>query len=63
MCKHTDQIKELQLKLALEQQMRKEAAKLTNSLEDCKHLLKEKEAHCKYLEKLLDESFKEVIIE
>lgn len=60
MCKHIDQVKHLQLRLISEQEMKKEAAKLTRSLDDCKQLLKVKEAHCKYLEKLLDEAFREV---
>lgn len=62
MCKHIDQVKHLQLRLISEQEMEKEAAKLTRSLDDCKQLLKVKEAHCKYLEKLLDEAFREVCI-
>ena len=62
MCKHIDQVKQLQLKLISEQEMKREAAKLTNSLDDCKQLVEVKEAHCKYLEKLLDEAFKEVIL-
>lgn len=62
MCKHIDQVKQLQSKLISEQEMKREAAKLTSSLDDCKQLVEVKEAHCKYLEKLLDEAFKEVIL-